>query len=74
MNSPIDAHDHYALVSSEEFTERMDQRWSQMHLSSSPALRTLWGIMADTFRKATINSINGVVALNRPGIGGGYFV
>lgn len=41
----------------------MDQRWSQgLHLSSSPALRTLWGIMADTFRKATINSINGVIA------------
>ena len=63
MNIPIAAQDLYALVSSEEFTERMDQRWSQgLHLSSSPALKTLWGIMADTFRTATINSINGVVA------------
>src|SRR5258708_6280614 len=63
MNSSIDAHDRYALVSSEEFTDRMNQRWSLgLQLSSSPALRTLWGIMADTFRKAIINSINGVVA------------
>jgi hypothetical protein len=63
MNSSIDTSDHYALVSSKEFTERMDQRWSQgLYLSSSPALKTLWGIMADTFRTATINSINGVAA------------
>ena len=63
MNISIDASDHYALVSSKEFTERMDHRWSQgLHLSSSPALKTLWGIMADTFRAATINSINGVGA------------
>jgi Rad3-related DNA helicase len=41
----------------------MDQRWSQeLQLSSSPALRNLWGIMADTFRRSIINSINGVVA------------
>jgi hypothetical protein len=63
MHSSIDTSDHYALVSSKEFTERMDQRWSQgLYLSSSPALKTLWGIMADTFRTATINSINGVAA------------
>jgi Rad3-related DNA helicase len=63
MNTSIDTSEHYALVSSKEFTQRMDQRWSQgLHLSSSPALRTLWGIMADTFRTATVNSINGVVA------------
>lgn len=62
MNISIDASDRYALVPSKEFTERMDQRWSQgLHLSSSPALKILWGIMADTFRTATINSINGVV-------------
>ena len=63
MNISIDASDHYALVSSKEFTERMDDRWSQgLQLSSSPALKTLWGIMADTFRTATLNSINGVAA------------
>lgn len=63
MNISIDAAENYALVCSKEFTARMDERWSQgLHLSSSPALRTLWEIMADTFRQATINSISGVVA------------
>ena len=52
MNISIDASEHYALeVIMEEFTERMDQRWSQEpHLSLPPALKTLWAIMADTFR------------------------
>jgi len=63
MNTSIDAHAAYALVPSQDFTERMDRRWSQdLNLSSSLALRTLWAIMADTFQKSIINSINGVVA------------
>jgi hypothetical protein len=63
MNTSIGAHEYYALVSPQDFTDRMTLHWSQrLQLITSPALRTLWGIMADTFRKATINSINGVVA------------
>lgn len=63
MNTSIGSHEHYALVSPQAFTDRMDQRWTQgLQLISSPALRTLWGIMASTFRTSIINSINGVVA------------
>ena len=62
MNTSIGSHEHYALVSPQDFTDRMDHRWSQgLQLISSPALRTLWGIMASTFRTSIINSINGVV-------------
>jgi len=62
MNTSIGSHEHYALVSPQDFTDRMDHRWSHgLQLITSPALRTLWGIMADTFRRSIINSINGVV-------------
>jgi hypothetical protein len=62
MNTSIGSHEHYALVSPQDFTDRMDQRWTQgLQLISSPNLRTLWGIMASTFRTSIINSIDGVV-------------
>ena len=62
MNTSISAQDHYTLVSPQDFTDRMDIHWSQrLQLITSPALRTLWGIMASTFRTSIINSINGVV-------------
>lgn len=54
-------HDAYALVSPQAFTNRMATHWSQrLQLITSPALRTLWGIMAETFRSTIINSINNV--------------
>src|SRR5665647_1915088 len=62
MNTSIGVHEHYALVSPQDFTDRMDYHWSQrLQLTPSPALRTLWGIMAATFRTSIINSIKGVV-------------
>jgi hypothetical protein len=62
MNFSIDTRDHYAPVSPQDFTDRMDHRWSHgLQLITSPALRTLWGIMAETFRRSIINSINGVI-------------
>jgi hypothetical protein len=62
MNTSIGLHEHYVFVSPQDFTDRMDQRWSQgLQLVSSPALRNLWSIMASTFRTSIINSINGVV-------------
>lgn len=62
MNTSIGAHEHYALVAPQAFTDRMDLHWSQsLNLITSPALRTLWGIMASTFRASILNSINGVV-------------
>lgn len=63
MNTSIGSHEHYALVSPQAFTEAMAHRWSQdLQLIPSPALHTLWGIMASTFRTSIINSINAVVA------------
>ena len=63
MNASIDAHRSYALVSPKDFSERMDRRWAEdLNLVSSSALRALWTIMADTFQKSIINSVNGVVA------------
>jgi hypothetical protein len=63
MNTSIGAHEHYALVSPQAFTDHMDHRWTQgLQLISSSALRTLWGVMASTFRTSIINSINDVVA------------
>jgi hypothetical protein len=63
MNIAIGPHELYALVPPQSFTEHMDHRWTQdFKLISSPALRTLWGIMATTFRTSIINSINGVIA------------
>jgi hypothetical protein len=48
--------------SPQDFSDRMDTHWSQrLNLITSPALRTLWGIMASTFRTSILNSINGVV-------------
>ena len=62
MLPTISAQDHYALVSPQDFTDRMDIHWSQrLRLTSSPALRELWGTMASTFRISIINSITGVV-------------
>jgi hypothetical protein len=62
MFPSINAQDHYALVSPQDFTDRMDIHWSQrLQLATSPALRTLWGTMASTFRTSINNSISGVV-------------
>lgn len=62
MSSTIGSHEHYALVTPQDFTDHMDIHWSQrLNLISSPPLRTLWGIIASTFRASIINSINGVV-------------
>src|SRR6476660_9632583 len=62
MFPTISSQDHYALVSPQDFTDRMDAHWSQrLQLATSPALRTLWGTMASTFRTSIINSITGVV-------------
>ncbi len=62
MNTSIGSHEYYALVSPQDFTDRMDIHWSQkLQLITSPALRTLWGIMASTFRTSIINSIKGVI-------------
>src|ERR1700682_4156249 len=62
MNTSIGSHEHYALVSPQDFTDRMGVHWSQrLKLVTSPALRTLWGTMASTFRTSIINSINAVV-------------
>lgn len=62
MASTIRSQDHYALVSPQDFTDRMDIHWSQkLELASSPALRDLWATMASTFKTSIINSINGVV-------------
>lgn len=62
MSPIIGSHEQYALVPPQDFTDRMDTHWSQrLNLITSPALRTLWGIMASTFRTSIINSINGVV-------------
>lgn len=61
MSPIIGSHEEYALVSPQDFTERMSDHWSQcLNLIKSPPLRTLWGIMATTFRASIINSINGV--------------
>jgi len=58
MNTSIGAHEHYALVSPQDFTDRMDHHWTQgLQLVTSPALRTLWSITASTFRTSIINSI-----------------
>src|ERR1700691_4805002 len=62
MASTIGSEDLYALVGSQDFTDRMDIHWSQtLQLATSPALRTLWSTMASTFRASIINSITGVV-------------
>jgi hypothetical protein len=62
MNTSIGPHEHYALVSPQDFSGRMDIHWTErLQLVTSPALRTLWGIVASTFRTSIINSINGVV-------------
>src|SRR6266852_1423339 len=62
MNTSIGSHEHYALVSPQDFTDRMDTHWSlRLQLVTSPALRTLWGTMASTFRKSITNTITGVV-------------
>ena len=62
MFPTISSQDHYALVSPQDFTHRMDIHWSQrLQLATSPALRSLWGTMASTFRTSIINSITGVV-------------
>lgn len=62
MTTDTRPQDGYALVSPQAFTNRMDHHWShRLHLITSPALRTLWGIMAETFRSTIINSINNVV-------------
>src|SRR6266480_5705592 len=59
MQTPIGSHDRYALVSPQAFTDRMDAHWTHtLGLHSSAALRTLWGIMASTFLRATINVID----------------
>lgn len=62
MLPTISSQDHYALVSPQDFTDRMDSHWSQrLELATSPALRELWDTMASTFRTSIINSITGVV-------------
>ena len=62
MASTIRSEDHYALVASEDFTDRMEIHWSQkLELATSPALRMLWSTMASTFRTSITNSITGVV-------------
>jgi hypothetical protein len=62
MFPTISAQDHYALVSPQDFTDRMDIHWSQrLQLATSPALRDLWGTMASTFRKSITNTITGIV-------------
>lgn len=62
MTTDTGQHDGYALVSPQAFVDRMDHHWShQLHLITSPALQTLWGIMAETFRSTIINSVNNVV-------------
>jgi hypothetical protein len=62
MASNIGPHDQYALISPQDFTDRMEAHWSQkLELASSPALRGLWATMASTFRASIINSISGVV-------------
>jgi len=63
MNISIGSHEQYALVSPQAFSEAMARRWSEdLQLIPSPALNTLWAVMASTFRTSIINSISAVAA------------
>lgn len=61
MNPHIGLHEQYALVSPQVFRDRMDKHWTEtLGMCSSNALRSLWTIMAQTFRTSAINNIIGV--------------
>ena len=59
MKIEIGSHEHYALVSPQDFTARMDTHWTKtLGMCSSKVLRQLWGIMATTFSEAIADTAN----------------
>ena len=58
--------DHYALVSPQDFSDRMNEYWTRprsdggLEQCSSIALRTLWKIMGDNFQISIIETAKGV--------------
>jgi hypothetical protein len=63
MHGNIGLHEQYALVSPQDFSERMDHHWThKLSLCSSPALRALWKVMATTFQAAIVETAKGAVS------------
>jgi hypothetical protein len=53
MHGTIGLHEQYALVSPQDFSERMNDHWvNKLHLCSSQPLRTLWTVTGARFRDA----------------------
>jgi hypothetical protein len=66
MHDTIKLPDHYALVSPQDFSDRMHDYWTKprsdggLEQCSSTALRTLWKIMGDNFQISIIETAKGV--------------
>jgi hypothetical protein len=53
MHGTIGLHEHYALVSPQDFSDRMNDHWvNDLDLCTSQPLRTLWTVTGSTYRDA----------------------
>jgi hypothetical protein len=61
MLDTIGSHEgQYALVPPQAFADQMNSHWTQkLGLCSSPALRTLWRIMGETYQSAIVETAQG---------------